>query len=151
MDAIWIRMDQLERIVMAQGREIECLRRIIEHQMDPTNYHNERHTIGHQISLDQQHGYKDSNRNSFHMNSFVHPASAVPPFVRWLPEPINRDQSNSFQRQTEDHWSSEPDTHLSARLESQGIDFDETSLQKKPKGLNLVEVLTCFCPCFSMC
>lgn len=138
--ALWNRMDHLERIILEQGKEIDRLKQIVSNysrhknsssldENTPTQVPSALHQSPNCQSAKQQTPLLNpsiarlgaSQRNSLHMSSYVHPQSAVPPFARWPTDSNHQDNESS----------------------------DSASPADKNQGL--IEVLTCFCPCFGMC
>lgn len=75
--------------------------------------------------------------NPFHMNSFVHPASAITPAVT---QPLFADLRNN---------NGGLFNFVNNITPSEDLEMDLP--HKRHACQSFVEVLTCFCPCFSMC
>lgn len=188
--ALWSRMDHLERIILEQGKEIDRLKQMLANNSRPTNYSPDENTSQLPDALQQTLNPQsrkqqsalnpssvridDTQRNSFHMSSYVHPQSAVPPFARWptdstdkLPaekakktnatlsyHPSNRNSFAGLQhspRLSQPITTARPLVQNRIMLNYQDNESDGSSSQQANKNQGLIEVLTCFCPCFSMC
>lgn len=192
--AIWSRIDQLEKIVIAQGREIDKLRQLVKSNKslqpslcnglykDGSQFAQSNHSqILSPFSVQDKHDHSSVGlnevssggyRNSFLMNSFVHPASAVPPFAGWIPESKEVDSGDDisrggtifayptsnrnslaisqYQQQVPNRWSVGPRSLISDHPDDRDDNVDELPLEKNANQ-GLIELMTCFCPCFSMC
>ena len=109
-------------------------------------------------------------RSSYMMNPYVHPASAIPPVVNrvitrsdcyQLESAGRSDRITSFQLApvgnsrtlpTNTRWSTGPSL-LGTMQPIVNHDDQEESLaeRRKQSRFSLVELVTCFCPCFTMC
>lgn len=181
--AIWTRIDQLEKLILSQAKEIDMLRRIVNTvQITLQNngivqsiYKNNGIIPNHVPPL-LSHNRQDNlssalNRNStpqpayktYMMNPFVHPASAIPPVANRV---IMTHETSYPMNGTNNinglltHSRTLPAIHNNNRLSAgptllhkmPDVDNDkEESPRKRNVKYCLVELITCFCPCFSMC
>lgn len=101
------------------------------------------------------------------MNPFVHPASAIPPVANRV---LVRSESNQMRLLVNNsnatnsglivplsrtlpantRWSTGPSLFETIPDNNDRLDVEELP-RKRRNRLSLVELLTCFCPCFSMC
>lgn len=170
LQAIWNRIDQLEKLVISQAKEIEIQRRqlnqIIAQQsfIKPKNNgaNNNRAIQTTSICAISKEFKNPTSRQShqpYHMNSFVHPASAIPPAISF--SSTSKKSSDSSQITTTSDLLSSHQIHPANRwsmIAPSSQSFSMTGKELEQSGTDLphrrqsfVEVLTCFCPCFSMC
>lgn len=143
LNALWSRIDQLETVVVSQAKEIEHMKMILK--QNNIIAHNSR--PAHRSMCHQN----ISTVQPYLMNPLVHPASAISPIGSKLTlsptkVPDSRDR-NYLNRYT---------IHAPPRSSDFGLESDEDSTEdssniNRHNRQSFVEVLTCFCPCFSMC
>lgn len=179
IQAIWNRMDQLERLTISQAREIENLKRgqsYFQHQVlkqlssDPRRYQLSKKSLAilrpystaitplshdHQAQLSApatSNGIIHFPIQPYPINSFIHPTSAIPPVANRAA--LTRHPNHRPSTNASESLSSMATSHWPANLtNSLDLDLDpglEISSDKK-KRLRCIELLNCFCPCFSMC
>lgn len=222
--ALWNRIDQLEKLLISQAKEIDTLRRVVnatqvslqtlthqkqQQQAPKLANSNSNNNINSTVTLQiqkptflgnynqQQQQLLNNNRNSvqlssiskssqngrvnisnkqstFHqptylMNSFVHPAIAIPPTLVPSNTRPNMETLNASSRATSTiplanynsttpstRWSAAPNLRLLDNIVDKDTDLylnrDLTGTQhQRHRRQSFVEILTCFCPCFSMC
>jgi len=189
LHALSTRIDQLERVVLTQAKEIEALKRAVgSHpstavqlskplaaatrysalvmpvsQTRPTQSHlsglaapseNIKPALQQQQQQQPQH---------YPMNPLVHPPSAIPP-VTSRPSKFAANSERLVSSSScygnglvptnrvppVARWSVGPDQLSQAEWRDEQ-DQDDAATSKRLGRQSCVEVLTCFCPCFSMC
>lgn len=180
LQALWSRIDQLERLVLAQASEIERLKRLTGGQQ-------------HQ-AREEEEGRKGQKQQHYLVSSFT--TAAHHQRVEFWRNP---QQASGFERRHSSHWTHQPSSGptlkppirppattqtslagrerrqlarpspalatarwstgpLVSRLDAleaptELADSEESAELKEPQRQrqSFVELLTCFCPCFSMC
>lgn len=103
---IWSRIDQLEKVVLSQAREIDGLKQLLNFT---------------QATVERL----------YLLNNTHHSA-------------IMASLNNGIQAST-------PINNLDQELARESLEVPERECGEKRPKQSLVEVLTCFCPCFGMC
>lgn len=172
-ESVWNRIEKLERFVSGQDREIKNLKSVVTRIQSEQMYYDSMSTHPMMQPMHRytgypyhpaEHPYHRPPVHPYQMSSFVHPPSAIPPRVparRPLTERNPYQPANSSWLESSPHaltatstskrWSAAP--NLSSPPDDETLDelFSEQPAQKKHNRQRFVEVLTCFCPCFSMC
>lgn len=223
LHAIWNRIDQLEKLLISQAKEIDVLRRMVNSTQisvqnittslqKNNNFNNDNSPNNNSSTMRLIHksymgNQVNNNRNSIHlssistkdnqqvnifnrpntyhqptylMNSFVHPAIAIPPTN--LAPSYNMDNNKlklettnacggdfsnlastvmPHQTSNMNRWSVGPTLRLHDSIVDRAVTTKTTILDNhqdltemrdgRHKRQCFVEILTCFCPCFSMC
>lgn len=175
LPSIWVRIEQLEKLIISQAKEIDLLRRVIHSMqmilqagtlpiMSPaadieyskinqpsttTMCNNIQNNPGHnrlnnEIMSSTTHStYKTQPL----MNSFIHPISAIPPVNNRIVANGTINGLNAIPKNP--RWSTGPSL-LGTIADTSNREINDMKHKNRNK-FSLIELITCFCPCFNMC
>lgn len=173
LHSIWTRIEQLEKLIISQAKEIDLLRRVINSMQmilqagalpimspatdieypkanQPTMCNHIQSNPG-QTKVGNEIMSTTTTHSSYKtqplMNSFVHPISAIPPVSNRIVANGAINGLNAIPKNP--RWSTGPSL-LGTIADTSNREINDTK-QKNRNKFSLIELVTCFCPCFNMC